>query len=133
MTFITVASATLPSVPLDFQGNLQRILESIRLAKSKGAKLRTGPEVGGLTKTPRNETDQASWKFPDMDVLTITVRQAYTFKSCSEFADVESKVEGDTFFHSWEVVAQILNDPSTKDMLVDVGMGVRHRVGNISK
>jgi hypothetical protein len=38
------------------------------------------------------------------------------------------KVESDTFFHSWEAVAQILNDPVTKDMLVDVGMGVRHRV-----
>ncbi len=41
-----------------------------------------------------------------------------------------SKVESDTFFHSWEAVAQILNDPVTKDMLVDVGMGVRHRVSN---
>lgn len=38
-----------------------------------------------------------------------------------------SSVEGDTFLHSWEVVAQILNDPITKDMLIDVGMGVRHR------
>ena len=44
--------------------------------------------------------------------------------------DSTSTVEGDTFFHSWEVVAQILNDPATKDMLVDVGMGVRHRVSN---
>ncbi|KAK5462762.1 glutamine-dependent NAD(+) synthetase [Exophiala xenobiotica] len=93
MTFITVASATLPSVPLDFQGNLQRILESIRIAKSRGAKLRTGPEVGYTAKLPRNGTDSVSWKSLDMDVLTIT----------------------------------ILNDPVTKDMLVDVGMGVRHR------
>lgn len=36
-------------------------------------------------------------------------------------------VEGDTFLHSWEVVARILDDPVTKDMLIDVGMGVRHR------
>ena len=46
MGFITVASATLPSVPLDFKGNSERILESIRVAKTKGATLRTGPEVG---------------------------------------------------------------------------------------
>lgn len=46
MSYITVAAATLPSVPLDFEGNLARILESLRIAKAKGAKLRTGPEVG---------------------------------------------------------------------------------------
>jgi NAD+ synthase (glutamine-hydrolysing) len=45
MSFITVAAATLPSVPLDFTGNRDRILESIKLAKDKGARLRTGPEL----------------------------------------------------------------------------------------
>jgi NAD+ synthase (glutamine-hydrolysing) len=30
---------------LDFEGNLERILESIRIAKKKGAKLRVGPEL----------------------------------------------------------------------------------------
>ena len=45
MSYITVAAATITSVPLDFKGNLTRILESIRLAKEQGAKLRTGPEV----------------------------------------------------------------------------------------
>ncbi|KAL5612609.1 uncharacterized protein BROUX77_002765 [Berkeleyomyces rouxiae] len=45
MSFITVAAATLPSVPLDFGGNKARILESIRVAKEKGALLRTGPEL----------------------------------------------------------------------------------------
>lgn len=45
MSYITVAAATLPSVPLDFGGNRDRILESIRLAKANGATLRTGPEL----------------------------------------------------------------------------------------
>lgn len=45
MSFVTVAAATLPSVPLDFVGNRDRILESIRIAKEKGASLRTGPEL----------------------------------------------------------------------------------------
>lgn len=45
MSFITVAAATLPSVPLDFKGNRDRILESIRIAKEQGATLRTGPEL----------------------------------------------------------------------------------------
>lgn len=48
MLFVTVAAATLPSVPLDFAGNRDRILESIRIAKQKGATLRTGPEAGFL-------------------------------------------------------------------------------------
>jgi NAD+ synthase (glutamine-hydrolysing) len=30
---------------LDFEGNLARILESIKVAKEKGAKLRVGPEL----------------------------------------------------------------------------------------
>lgn len=45
MEFVTVAAASLPSVPLDFQGNRDRILESIKIAKEKGATLRTGPEL----------------------------------------------------------------------------------------
>lgn len=42
MSFVTVAAASLPSVPLDFKGNRDRILESIHIAKDKGALLRTG-------------------------------------------------------------------------------------------
>ena len=45
MSFITVAAATLPSVPLDFGGNRDRILRSITIAKEKKATLRTGPEL----------------------------------------------------------------------------------------
>jgi hypothetical protein len=45
MACITVAAATLPSVPLDFAGNRDRILQSIKIAKEKGATIRTGPEV----------------------------------------------------------------------------------------
>ena len=47
MSFVTVAAATLPSIPLDFKGNRDRILESIRISKRKGATIRTGPEVRG--------------------------------------------------------------------------------------
>ncbi|KAK2033124.1 hypothetical protein LX32DRAFT_581448, partial [Colletotrichum zoysiae] len=41
----TVAAATLPSVPLNFKGNRNRILKSIRITKAQGATLRTGPEL----------------------------------------------------------------------------------------
>lgn len=77
MVFITVASATLPSVPLDFQGNLSRILESIRQAKAQGATLRTGPEVGYLLSfsTAQRDPDFTSSKFLGMDVSITTVSE----------------------------------------------------------
>lgn len=42
---VTVASATLNQWALDFEGNRDRILESILEAKEFGAKFRTGPEL----------------------------------------------------------------------------------------
>lgn len=92
MEFVTVAAASLPSVPLDFLGNRDRILQSIRLAKDKGATLRTGPEL----------------EIPGYGCL-------------------DHHLENDTEFHSWEVLAEIIADPACKDMLIDLGMGVRHK------
>ncbi|WYZ35695.1 hypothetical protein EsH8_X_000342 [Colletotrichum jinshuiense] len=92
MSFVTVAAATLPSVPLDFKGNRDRILESIRIAKAQGATLRTGPEL----------------EIPGYGCL-------------------DHHLEGDTFLHSWEVLTEIISDPVCKDMLIDLGMGCRHR------
>ncbi|CAG8525148.1 6045_t:CDS:10 [Paraglomus brasilianum] len=42
---ITVATCSLNQWALDFVGNLERILESIRIAKEHGARLRVGPEL----------------------------------------------------------------------------------------
>ncbi|GAA6020062.1 hypothetical protein JCM10207_006773 [Rhodosporidiobolus poonsookiae] len=42
---ITVATCSLNQHALDFDGNLDRILRSIRIAKERGAKLRIGPEL----------------------------------------------------------------------------------------
>ncbi|XP_022900421.1 glutamine-dependent NAD(+) synthetase isoform X2 [Onthophagus taurus] len=42
---VTIATATLNQWALDFDGNLQRILESIIEAKEQGAAYRTGPEL----------------------------------------------------------------------------------------
>ncbi|CAG0885843.1 unnamed protein product [Cyprideis torosa] len=35
--------------------------------------------------------------------------------------------ESDTLLHSWQVLAELLKDPQTRDILVDVGMPVMHR------
>ncbi|CAI2187029.1 16585_t:CDS:10 [Funneliformis geosporum] len=42
---IVIATCSLNQWALDFEGNLERILESIRIAKEKGATLRVGPEL----------------------------------------------------------------------------------------
>ncbi|KAI0201040.1 NAD+ synthase [Astrocystis sublimbata] len=92
MQFLTVAAATSISVPLDFEANGARILESIKIAKQKGATLRTGPEL-----------------------------------ELVGYGALDHFLEGDTFAHSWEMLAKIISDEVCKDMLVDVGMGCRHR------
>jgi len=43
---VTLAVSTLNQWALDFDGNYQRIRESIQLAKEAGAKYRTGREQG---------------------------------------------------------------------------------------
>ncbi|GAA99384.1 uncharacterized protein L969DRAFT_93843 [Mixia osmundae IAM 14324] len=89
---ITVATCSLNQWALDFDGNLERILESIRLAKERGAKLRVGPE------------------------LEIT-----------GYGCFDHFLEGDTVLHSWQVLAKLLSDPATRDILCDVGMPVVHK------
>ncbi|XP_078077441.1 glutamine-dependent NAD(+) synthetase [Mustelus asterias] len=42
---VTLATCALNQWALDFEGNLQRILQSIEIAKSKGARYRLGPEL----------------------------------------------------------------------------------------
>ncbi|GAA6017288.1 hypothetical protein JCM11491_000618 [Sporobolomyces phaffii] len=44
-SLITVATCSLNQHALDFDGNLERILTSIRIAKERGCKLRIGPEL----------------------------------------------------------------------------------------
>ncbi|KAJ1964871.1 glutamine-dependent NAD(+) synthetase [Dispira parvispora] len=44
-SLVTIATCSLNQWALDFQGNLDRILTSVKLAKERGAKLRTGPEL----------------------------------------------------------------------------------------
>ncbi|KAI8336571.1 hypothetical protein BC941DRAFT_494830 [Chlamydoabsidia padenii] len=89
---VTVATCSLNQWALDFEGNLERILESIRIAKEKGAKLRVGPEL------------------------------EITGYGCQDHF-----LEGDTYLHSWEVLASILQSEEAKDMILDVGMPIMHK------
>ncbi|KAL1922670.1 uncharacterized protein VTP21DRAFT_10209 [Calcarisporiella thermophila] len=89
---ITVASCVLNQWALDFEGNLQRIIASIREAKRRGARLRVGPE------------------------LEVTGYGCY-----------DHFLEGDTYLHSWEMLANILNDEECNDILLDIGMPIMHK------
>ncbi|KAI8100054.1 uncharacterized protein BX664DRAFT_322756 [Halteromyces radiatus] len=89
---ITVATCSLNQWALDFEGNLQRILESIRIAKERGARLRVGPEL------------------------------EITGYGCQDHF-----LEGDTYLHSWEVLASILKSEEAKDMILDIGMPIIHK------
>jgi NAD+ synthase (glutamine-hydrolysing) len=42
---VTLATCSLNQWALDFEGNAERIIESIRQAKAAGATLRVGPEL----------------------------------------------------------------------------------------
>ncbi|KAI9315128.1 hypothetical protein BX666DRAFT_359234 [Dichotomocladium elegans] len=89
---ITVATCSLNQWALDFEGNLERILESIRIAKQRGAKLRVGPEL-----------------------------------EVSGYGCYDHFMEGDTYLHSWEVLATIIQSEEAKNMILDIGMPVMHK------
>ncbi|CCD23855.1 glutamine-dependent NAD(+) synthetase NDAI_0C01950 [Naumovozyma dairenensis CBS 421] len=89
---ITLATCNLNQWALDFEGNRDRILESIRIAKERGARLRVGPE------------------------LEIT-----------GYGCLDHFLENDLCLHSWEMYAQIIKDPKTHDILLDIGMPVLHK------
>jgi NAD+ synthase (glutamine-hydrolysing) len=64
---ITLATCSLNQWALDFDGNLKRILQSIAIAKERGATLRVGPELeitgyGCLDHFLEGDTVMHSWE-----------------------------------------------------------------------
>ena len=88
----TLAACQLNQWALDFEGNTQRIIESIQIAKRAGATLRVGPEL----------------------------------EICG-YGCLDHLLESDTFLHSWEMLAKILDHKDCQGIMVDVGMPVMHR------
>ncbi|KAJ3339483.1 glutamine-dependent NAD(+) synthetase [Gonapodya sp. JEL0774] len=146
---VTVAAAQLDQWALDFQGNLDRILESIRLAKKEGAKYRIGPE---LEIRMRNKTilfhssgtsviDQTWVGSPNLAessssgvAVPSSIHGFYRFSherpvlspTESGYGCADHFLEPDTYLHSWEALAQLLVHPDAQDILLDVGMPVTH-------
>ncbi|KAB7496421.1 Glutamine-dependent NAD(+) synthetase, partial [Armadillidium nasatum] len=89
---VILATCSLKQWAMDFQGNYERIVESIHCAKAAGATFRTGPE------------------------LEITGYSCY-----------DHYYESDTFLHSWEIVAQLLQHPACSNIIIDVGLPIMHK------
>lgn len=89
---VTLATCALNQWALDFEGNLQRILKSIEIAKSKGARYRLGPEL----------------------------------EICG-YGCADHYLESDTVLHSFQMLAALLDSPTTEDIICDVGMPVMHK------
>ncbi len=92
MHLVTLATCSLNQWALDWEGNCERIIESVRVAKAKGAKLRVGPEL-----------------------------------EVTGYGCLDHFLENDIFLHSWEMLAHLIQDPDCQDIIIDVGMPVRHR------
>lgn len=90
---MTIATCNLNQWALDFEGNRDRILESIRIAKKQGAKLRVGPELevcgyGCLDHFAENDLYDQSWqmyadilKCPDTSDIILDIGMPIIHKS----------------------------------------------------
>lgn len=90
--YITIATCNLNQWALDFEGNRDRIIESIKEAKRQGAKLRVGPEL----------------------------------EICG-YGCLDHFAENDLYEHSLETYGQILADPDTYGILLDIGIPIIHK------
>lgn len=110
---ITVASCSLNQWALDWEGNLSRIKASIIEAKAAGAKLRVGPEL--------EVSDRISFSYT-------------TSRSCScadgtqicSYGCLDHFLEDDVYTNSWHMLLEILEDEACNDILLDIGMPVKH-------
>lgn len=90
--YVTIATCNLNQWALDFEGNRDRILESIKEAKKQGAKLRVGPEL----------------------------------EVCG-YGCLDHFSENDLYEHSWQMYGEILNNPDTSEIILDIGMPIIHK------
>lgn len=86
-----LATCNLNQWAMDFHGNLQRIIHSIEVARSKGARYRLGPEL-----------------------------------EISGYGCEDHFLELDTFTHSWECIAELIQGKYSQNMLLDIGAPIFH-------
>lgn len=92
ISYVTLATCALDQWSMDFEGNYERIVKSIEIAKAKGARYRVGPEL----------------EIPGY--------------GCEDHF-----LEMDTYIHSIEILAKLLESDITKDIICDFGLPILHR------
>jgi hypothetical protein len=108
MALAVVATCALNQWALDFDGNVQRTVESIRTAKARGARLRVGPE---LELTYADALVRAcAWDSRERG----GAQRGY---GCNDHF-----LELDTYTHAWEALAAVLLSDTTMGILCDIGM-----------
>ena len=88
---------------------MERIIESIEVAKERGAAVRVGPEL----------------EIPGYGCLDHFLEGEHSSVCITD--DVSCDLVGDTVLHSWEVLANILSADKTTDIVCDIGMYVPSR------
>jgi NAD+ synthase (glutamine-hydrolysing) len=105
------------------QGNLERILASISIAKERGATLRVGPELEIPYVKPCHTSPVLS---PRLQWLWLSRPLFGGFASIGESAaSLADSFPGDTVLHSWEVLAKILTSEEAQGIVCDIGMYVQ--------
>ncbi|KAI9768006.1 MAG: glutamine-dependent NAD(+) synthetase [Geoglossum simile] len=122
----TLATCSLNQWALDFQGNAERILESIRQAKAAGARVIGRQEQASLRIGPELEITgygyaQGIWSRPEFEGL-------FGCTCTLEGLCLDHFLESDTALHAWESLVDILNDPASTDILLDIGMPITHKL-----
>lgn len=128
---ITEQSSSLNQWALDFEGNADRIIESIRIAKEAGATLRVGPELEITLESPiilsasffvfSNLFSEFSG-YGCLDHFLEGLLSGLEYRGCG---GVPNRMLGDTYLHSWEMLARIIMHEDCQDILLDIGMFVR--------
>lgn len=103
------------------QGNFERIVTSIAIARERGATLRVGPEL---------EIPWVKANTIVQQLLIVSFRGYGCLDhflegepiSCDLSLSVLDENTGDTVLHSWEVLAKILSSDITMNIVCDIGM-----------
>jgi NAD+ synthase (glutamine-hydrolysing) len=109
---------------------MERILESIVIARARGATVRVGPELeipgyGCLDHflEGKREREPLFFFFFSLGFCRVVTNLLLRLML---IVDGWMRIyAGDTVLHSWEVLASILSSDNTLDILCDIGMYVR--------
>jgi len=97
---VNLLSSQLNQWAMDFEGNADRIIKSIQIAKCRGATFRTGPELE----------------------ITYLLCNLSSYVGYRGYGCLDHFLENDTYIHSWELLCRIISHPDCQDILLDIGM-----------